>query len=102
VNGAADTLRQAVYSQSDVSTVVLDLSRVSIVDARGLGVMLELREQVQAKGIGFRLINVSRLVGRLLAITRLDSVFEITSGVEFFPALSRRRPASVVRLASCA
>lgn len=102
VNGAADALRQAVYSQSDVSTVVLDLSRVSIVDARGLGVMLELREQVQAQGIGFRLMNVSRLVGRLLAITRLDSVFEITSGVEFFPALSRRRPASVMQLASCA
>jgi hypothetical protein len=37
-----------------------------------------------------------------LAITRLDSVFEITSGVEFFPAVPRRRRASAAVLAPCA
>jgi anti-anti-sigma factor len=102
VNSETDVLRHAVGSQSDIGTVVLDLAQVSIVDAGGLGVMLELREQVQSKGIGFKLMNVSELVGRVLKITRLDSVFEITSGVEFFPAISRRRPASVAQLASCA
>jgi len=102
VNGETDVLRNAVRSQSDVSTVVLDLARVSTVDARGLGVMLELREQVQAKGIGFKLMNVSKLVGSVLEVTRLDSVFEITSGVEFFPAVPRRQSASVMKWASCA
>jgi len=102
VNGETDVLRNAVRSQSDVSTVVLDLARVSTVDARGLGVMLELREQVQAKGIGFKLMNVSKLVGSVLEVTRLDSVFEITSGVEFFPAVSRRQSALVMKWASCA
>ncbi len=102
VNGQTETLRNAVHSQSDVSTVVLDLALVSTVDAGGLGVMLELREQVQSKGIGFKLMNVSELVGRVLEVTRLDSVFEVTSGVEFFPAVSRRRAASVMGLASCA
>ncbi len=102
VNGETDVLRNAVRSQSDVSTVVLDLARVTTVDARGLGVMLELREQVQAKGIGFKLMNVSKLVGSILEVTRLDSVFEITSGVEFFPAVSRRQSASVMKWASCA
>jgi anti-anti-sigma factor len=106
VNGDAETLRKAVQSQaevqSDVSTVVLDLARVSTVDAGGLGVMLELRQQVEAKGIGFKLMNVSKMVGRLLEVTRLDTVFEVTSGVEFFPAVSRRRPASVMELAPCA
>ena len=106
VNGGTETLRNAVHSQSeaqsDVSTVVLDLALVSTVDAGGLGVMLELRDQVQAKGIGFKLMNVSKLVGRVLEITSLDSVFEVTSGVEFFPAVSRRRPASVMELAPCA
>jgi anti-anti-sigma factor len=102
VNGETETLRNAVRSQSDVSTVVLDLALVSVVDARGLGVMLELRTLVQAKGIGFKLMNVSRQVGQVLEVTRLDSVFEVTSGVEFFPAVSRRRPASAMRLASCA
>jgi anti-anti-sigma factor len=102
VNGEKETLRKAVYSQSHVSAVVLDLAQVSTVDAGGLGVMLELREQVQAKGIGFKIMNVSKLVGRVLEVTRLDSVFEVTSGVEFFPAVSQRRPASVMKLASCA
>ncbi len=106
VNGETDVLRNAVRSQSDaqsdVCTVVLDLARVSTVDARGLGVMLELREQVQAKGIGFKLMNVGKLVGSVLEVTRLDSVFEITSGVEFFPAVSRRQSASVMKWASCA
>ena len=102
VNGETEALRKAVDSQSHVSTVVLDLAQVSTVDAGGLGVMLELREQVQAKGIGFKIMNVSKLVGRVLEVTRLDSVFEVTSGVEFFPAVSRRRQASMPWLASCA
>ena len=102
VNGETEPLRKAVYSQSHVSTVVLDLAQVSTVDARGLGVMLELREQVQARGIGFKLMNVSKVVARVLEITRLDSVFEVTSGVEFFPAASRCRQASMPWLASCA
>jgi anti-anti-sigma factor len=106
VTGETEALRNAVRfqsdAQSDVSTVVLDLALVSTVDAGGLGVMLELRTLVQSKGIGFKLMNVSKVVGRVLEVTRLDSVFEVTSGVEFFPAVSRRRPASVMRLASCA
>jgi anti-anti-sigma factor len=106
VRAETDVLRDAVRSQSDarshVSTVVLDLTRVSIVDAGGLGVMLELREQVQAKGIGFKLMNVSKLIGEVLEVTRLNSVFEVTSGVELFPAVSRRQPVSAMRFASCA
>ena len=102
VTGETETLRNAVRFQSDVSVVVLDLAQVSTVDAGGLGVMLALREQAQSKGIGFKLMNVSKLVGRVLEVTRLDSVFEVTSGVEFFPAVSRRRPASVMELAPCA
>ena len=102
VNGETEALRDAVHLQSDVRTVVLDLAQVNTVDAGGLGVMLELREQVQAKGIGFKLMNVGRLIGRVLEVTRLDSVFEVTSGVEFFPAVSRHRSASTIGLASCA
>ena len=106
VRAETDVLRSAVRSQadarSDVSTVVLDLTRVSTVDAGGLGVMLQLREQVQAKGIGFKLMNVSKLIGEVLEVTHLDSVFEVTSGVEFFPAVSRRQAASAMPFASCA
>ena len=101
VNGETAPLRNAVDSQSEVSAVVLDLARVSTVDAGGLGVMLELRAQTESKGIGFRLINVSKLVGTVLEITRLNSVFEVTSGVELLPVVSPAR-AQVMELARCA
>jgi anti-anti-sigma factor len=106
VNGETEILRNAVHpqaeAQSDVRTVVLDLALVSTVDAGGLGMMLELRTLVQSKGIGFKLMNVSKLVGKVLEVTRLDTVFEVTSGVEFFPAVSQRRPASARPFAFCA
>jgi anti-anti-sigma factor len=92
VNGETEVLREAVQTQaaaSETSAVILDLARVSIVDAGGLGVMLELRAQAQAKGIRFELMNVTKWVGRVLEVSRLDSVFQITSGVEFFSAVSR-------------
>src|ERR1700674_4918473 len=102
VNGETEILGNALHSLSEVSAVILDLGRVTTVDARGLGVMLELREQAEAKGIRFELMNVTKLVSRVLEVTHLDSVFQITSGVEFFPAVSRSRRASVAAFASCA
>ena len=102
VNGEKASLRQAMDSQLRTSVVVLDLARVSTVDARGLGVMLELRQQTESKGIGFKLMNVNKLVSRVLQVTHLDSVFEVTSGVELWPAVSRGRPASVMEFAPCA
>ena len=102
VNGDTEVLHNAVDSVTDVSAVILDLARVTTVDARGLGVMLELREQAEAKGIRFELMNVTKWVGKVLEVTRLDTVFRITSGVEFFPAVARARRASVAPLASCA
>jgi len=102
VKGETEMLRKALHSLSEVSAVILDLARVTTVDAGGLGVMLELREQAESKGIRFELMNVTKLVSKVLEVTRLDSVFEVTSRVEFSPAVSRRRPASVMRFASCA
>ena len=102
VNGETETLRNAVHSLSEVSAVILDLARVTTVDAGGLGVMLDLRQQAEAKGIRLELMNVTRLVSRVLEVTRLDSVFRIAPGVEFFPAVSRGPRASVAALAPCA
>ena len=106
VTGETEVLRDAAHSLSealsDVSAVVLDLARVTTVDAGGLGVMLALREQVEAKGIRFELMNVNKWVSRVLEITRLDSVFRITSAVEYIPAVSQSRRAAVRPFASCA
>jgi len=102
VNGETETLRAAVHSLADVSTVKLDLARVTTVDAGGLGVMLELRAQAEAKGIRFELMNVTKWVSRVLEVSRLDSVFQITTKVEFFPMVSRNQRASVAAFSSCA
>jgi anti-anti-sigma factor len=99
VTGELETLRKAVYSLADVSTIILDLGGVSTVDAGGLGVMLELRAYAQANAIRFELMNVNKWVARVLEIVRLDTVFKITSTVEFFPSISRGRPTLFSKLA---
>lgn len=87
VNGAETaTLRGAVVSQADASIVVLDLSRVDVIDAAGLGALLELREWTQENGMEFRLVNPTRLVQQVFAITRLDSVFDISFQDDVLPA----------------
>ncbi len=45
VRGETAVLRNAVNSQTEVSAVVLDLGRVNTIDAHGLSVMLQLREE---------------------------------------------------------
>ena len=102
VNGETEILREAIHSLSNVSAIILDFARVSTVDACGLGTMLELREEAQANGIRFELMNVTRWVSRVLEVTRLDSVFQINSGVEFFPTVSHRQQDSLTVYASCA
>lgn len=99
VNGETEILRNALYSLSEVNVVILDLARVTTIDAHGLGVMLALREQVESKGMVFELMNVTKWVSRVLELTRLDSVFRITPPVEYLPAVSQSRRASAVPLA---
>jgi anti-sigma B factor antagonist len=102
VTGETTPLRNAVQSLLNVSAVVLDLARVSRIDAGGLGVLLELREQTQLKGIEFRLMNVTKLVQQVLELTRLNSVFEISSPAEIQSMVSGDRPAAVAELVTCA
>jgi anti-anti-sigma factor len=100
--GETESLRAAVAELAGTTSVILDCAQVSTVDAGGLGVMLGLREQALGKGIRFALTNVTKGVSMVLAIARLDSVFEITSGMEFFPVVARERRASAASLAPCA
>lgn len=97
VNGETQILRSAVSSLSDSSAVILDFAKVDGVDAHGLGVLLELREQLQAMGTEFRLMNVTRLVRQVLEITRLDSVFQLTTEAKSVTAQSLANPSGVAR-----
>lgn len=102
VRGETDALRRTVLAQVEASAVVLDLAKVNTIDAGGLGVMLELREHTQSRGIEFRLKNVTRLVCRVLEITRLNSVFDVTPKLEDLPRVSSRLCMSTTKFASCA
>ncbi|HJX90908.1 MAG TPA: STAS domain-containing protein [Pyrinomonadaceae bacterium] len=103
VRGETDALCRTVLAQVDASAVVLDLAQVNTIDAGGLGLMLELREHTQSRGIEFRLKNVTRLVRRVLEITHLNSVFEITTpGSEDLPRPGGHLCMSTTKFASCA
>ena len=82
INGDTESLRSAVQSASGASDIILNLSKATIVDAHGLGVLLELREQSLANGIHFKLMNMSERLSRVFEITRLNTVFEINSARE--------------------
>jgi len=99
VNGETASLREVLDAQSRVATVLLDLSRVSTIDASGLGLMLEMREQARSKGMRFKLMNVSKFTSRVFEVTRLDSVFEIIPNTE--PSLVHV-PQTRVSIAACA
>lgn len=71
-----------------MSVIVLDFSRVKGIDAHGLGVLLDLRQELQSKGIEFRLMNVTKLVRQVLAITKLNTVFQLTTEAEMAAAAS--------------
>ena len=96
---ATTTLREAVVAQVHACAVVLDLAQVDVIDAGGLGALLELREWTQAKGIEFRLINVTRLVRQVLEITRLDTVFKIESEAAQ-AATAGAKPSAIMKSAS--
>jgi anti-anti-sigma factor len=99
VVGETAALRNAVTSLTNVTVVVLDLTRISMIDAAGFGLMLKLREELKARGIEIRLMNPTDRVSRLFEITRLNTVFEIAS-----PSTvpSFRRAVGVSDLVACA
>jgi len=102
VIGETVALRKVVECQTEASVIVLNLASVTAIDAHGLGVLLELRRHTESKGIEFQLMNVTQLVRRILEITRLNSVFEVTTQ----PKLSSRIPlgqlSSLRELRACA
>jgi anti-anti-sigma factor len=90
VIGETGGLLETMQTLPASSTVILDLSHVTLVDAHGLGVMLQLREYAEAAGANFELMNASDSLRELFRITRLDSVFHFHTGVEYLPLTAQR------------
>jgi stage II sporulation protein AA (anti-sigma F factor antagonist) len=94
VTGNTEILRTAMQLASGVSEIILDMANVSVVDAHGLGVLLQLREQALAKGAHFELVNVNSSLYRVFEITRLDTVFNVNRSIGFVPrfAFAKQMP----------
>jgi anti-anti-sigma factor len=88
INGETEKLRQAVRNVSGATAIILDLKGVTTVDAHGLGVLLDLRQQTIATGMRFKLMNISQPLSRVFEITKLNSVFEMASAAEPIPAFT--------------
>ncbi|HZW80189.1 MAG TPA: STAS domain-containing protein [Candidatus Deferrimicrobiaceae bacterium] len=55
--------------------IILDLEKTDAIDAAGVGALISLH----AAGVYLRLINPSKTIRDVLRLTRLDSIFEISS-----------------------
>jgi anti-sigma B factor antagonist len=76
---AMQTLRGAVVSRANARMIVLDLAQVEFLDASGLAVLLSLNAWAGRQGIQLKLTSPSSFVQRILALTHLDHVFDVSS-----------------------
>jgi anti-sigma B factor antagonist len=59
--------------------LVLDMSDVSFMDSSGLRVLIELNQRAGEAGVGLTVRSPSRAVARLIEISGLDGVIEVSS-----------------------
>ena len=72
-------LKETVTSLSQLRVIVLDLSSVEMLDARGLGMLVFLHNWACAASIQVKLVNPSKLVRKMLEVTGLTSVLHVSS-----------------------
>ena len=72
-------LTDTVTSLSHLQVIVLDLSEVAMLGARGLGTLVSLHNWACANGIQLKLVNPSQRVRAILEMTGLTSVLNISS-----------------------
>lgn len=61
------------------TTVELDLGDVTFIDSSGLGALVRLRKEADAQDASLRLTEVSAATNRLLRLTGLIDVFDIST-----------------------
>jgi anti-anti-sigma factor len=92
VRGAeVSILRNAVISEKNTRTIVLDLSELEFVDAGGLSAFVFLHNWTQDRGINLKLVHPSSFVRELLVRTGLDRIFEISNFNEALLVLRSRQ-----------
>lgn len=87
IGEALTGLREAVICELGARVIVVDLARVTAVDAAGLGLLMFLHTRVAARGCKLKLCAPSPHVAGVLELTRLDSVLTTYSAEQLDHAL---------------
>ena len=83
-------LKVAALSQN-TPEVMLDLSSVNLIDAAGLGALVDVHKRFQCAGKEMELMNPTRFVSHIFRITCLDTVFHIVRAGQTAVARKNRR-----------
>lgn len=75
-------LRETLICEMNSRVILLDLSRVTAIDAAGLGLLSFLHTRTVGRGCSLKLVAPSPQVMHLLALTKLDSVLNVISAAE--------------------
>jgi len=76
---ALDEFRRGVEMLDHLRVLIVDLSETEQLDAGGLGALLLLRSWARVNAVQMKLVNPTPFLLRVLAATKLTSVFEISS-----------------------
>jgi anti-anti-sigma factor len=75
-------LRETLIGEMNSRLILIDLSRVTAIDAAGLGLLSFLHTRAIGRGCTLKLVAPSPQVMHVLALTRLDSVLNIATAAE--------------------
>jgi anti-sigma B factor antagonist len=87
-----NSLREKVKSllAEGKQKLVLDMSNVTLIDSAGLGTLVGVHQSASTRGASLRLCNLGAKFKELLQMTRLLTVFDVSSNeAEAVRALSR-------------
>jgi anti-anti-sigma factor len=73
-SAALDSLERAGGLGSPL--LAIDMGETRDVDASGLGILVLVQKRARERGLSTRLLNTQHSVRSLLALTKLDSLFE--------------------------
>jgi len=75
-------LRETLIGEMNSRLILLDLSRVTAMDAAGLGLLSFLHTRAIGRGCTLKLVAPSPQVMHVLGLTRLDSVLKVVTAAE--------------------
>lgn len=78
INSVKEFQEKAIEAYKDLDKdLILDLEKLDYIDSTGLGAIITIYKEVEAKAKKLKVINAKKNVRKLFFITELDSLFEI-------------------------